>query len=110
MVVTIPTELLATPTLATPTVGLKTLTNAVVPAGISSADVLPIPMLTEVAPTEIIGAGLLKNVPTPIEEALPTLNSRILKTLFLLSIVITVAPAATVVVMVVSMSYDSAAL
>ena len=81
VVVTIPTELLATPTLATPTVGLNTLTNAEVPAGISTDAVLPIPILTEVAPTEMIGAGLLKNVPTPMEDAAPALNSRYLNTL-----------------------------
>ena len=66
---------------------------------------LPIPMLTEVVPTEMIGAGLLKNVPTPIDDAAPALNSRNLNTLFWSFIVITVAPAATVVATLVRTSY-----
>ena len=99
-----PTALLATPTLTIPTDGLKTLTRTSVPAGISEEAVLPIPILTEVVPTEMIGAGLLKNVPTPIDDAAPALNSRNLNTLFWSFIVIIVAPAATVVATLVRTS------
>ena len=84
---------------------MKTLTRTEVPAGISKEDTLLIPIVTEVVPKPVIAVGLLKKVPTPIEDAAPALNSRNLNTLFSLLRVIVVLLAETVVATLVRTSY-----